>query len=402
MTSIPFATDRMAWFRQARFGMFIHWGLYSLLEKGEWIFHMEGIPDAEYQALADRFNPQQFDARTWARLAKQAGMGYVVFTTKHHDGFCLWDTATTDYCSTKHGAKRDFVREVTEAFRAEGIKVGLYYSLGDWHVPFYKAVAEGDGSQVSALREYLHTHIRELMSNYGKIDLLWYDGAWYDDNYLTAETLGAAEMNAMARELQPGIIINPRAGTDEDYDTCENECHPAPYGRDWEMCICINDIWGYCKHDYNYKTYNQLIFQLVNCAVQGGNYLLNVGPTGDGVVPAPQVERLEQVGRWMEIHRESICGTERLRRPFYAFGRVTKKAQRVYLHAFYWPGATMAVANLGTEVWGGEAGTVKVKAQVLTTGQDVSCHWDGQRLIIEGLPENPSDKADTVIALDLA
>ncbi len=193
----------MTWFHTARFGMFIHWGLYSLLERGEWIFHMERIPDAEYQALADRFAPARFDPRAWARLARRAGMGYVVLTTKHHDGFCLWDTQTTDFCAAKHGARRDYVREVTEAFRAEGLKVGLYYSLGDWHVPAYQAVAGGDMSQVGALQDYLRTHIRELLSNYGPIDMLWYDGAFYDGRYLTAETLGAAELNALARRLQP-------------------------------------------------------------------------------------------------------------------------------------------------------------------------------------------------------
>ena len=397
------AAERMAWFRAARFGMFIHWGVYSQVEHHEWAFKNERIPPLEYQALAEKMHPETTAPREWAALAKRAGAGYVVFTTKHHDGFCLWDTATTAFSSTHYGARRDYVREVVDAVRAEGLKVGLYYSIGDWHVPAYAAVARGDAAQVPVLQEYLRAHLRELLGNYGKIDMLWYDGAWFNGRYLTEELLGSAELNALARSLQPRIVINPRSGPAEDFDSCENELVPAPRGRDWEMCTCINDIWGYCRHDYNYKTVNQLLFLLVNCAVQGGNLLLNIGPDGHGIVPPPQVERLEAIGQWLARHRESICATERLSNPFTAFGRITRKNGRLYLHNFYWPGSRMVLAELTPEQIGGPLGATALNARVLTSGEECTCHWDNDnRLIITGLPETPPDTGDTVLVLEKA
>jgi len=335
----------IAWFRDAKFGMFIHFGLYSQLKRGEWVMHQDAIPAAKYADLAQQFAPAPGCAREWARLAKRAGMRYVVFTTKHHDGFSLFDTKLTAYNSVTTGG-RDYVREVVEAFRAEGLRVGLYFSLGDWHYPAYAAVTSGDSSQQGPLREFIHGQVCELLTQYGKIDLLWYDGAFYDDKYLSAEILDATGLNAMARELQPDILINERAGTEEDYVTCENECKPAPYGVDWEMCTCINDIWGYAEHDYNYKTVNQLIFLLVNCATQGGNLLLNIGPRSDGSVPEAQVERLEAVGAWLRTHGEALYGIERLPKAFSGNGRVTQKDGKLYFHTLYWPGSTMRLPNL--------------------------------------------------------
>ena len=391
-----------AWFRQARFGMFIHWGLYSILGRGEWVMRQEGIPPSEYEPLAERWDLEGFDAGDWARLAKRAGMGYVVFTTKHHDGFCLFDSELTDYSSGQRGPKRDFVREVVDACRREGLRVGLYYSLGDWHFPPYLAVARGDASAVPELKQYLHGQVRELLTNYGRIDVLWYDGAWYDGRYLSAETLAAEDMNAMARRLQPHILINDRSGPPGDFDTCEHVFKPSPAGRDWEMCTPVHDLWGYCEHDYNYKTVNQLIFWLVSCAVHGGNFLLNVGPKQNGRVPREQVARLEAVGEWMQIHRESVCGAERLASPFFAFGRVTRRGRRLYLHTFYWPGERMVLANLDERTFPGRIGSAKVAASVLTTGQSASCRWDGERLVLEGLPHEPPHKADTVVTLDVS
>ncbi|OPZ30438.1 MAG: Alpha-L-fucosidase [Lentisphaerae bacterium ADurb.BinA184] len=392
----------LSWFRAARYGLFIHWGLYSLLKQGEWAMHQTGLPVEEYERLADRFRPPAGCAREWARLARRAGMKYAVLTTKHHDGFCLFDSALTDYNAVRRCGGRDFVREYADAFRAEGLRVGLYYSLGDWHFPAYRAVAGGDTSQTRVLREFLHGQVRELMTQYGRIDVLWYDGAWYDGRYLSAELLDAAGMNAMARRLQPGILINERAGTREDYATCENECKPAPFGADWEMCTCINDLWGYAEHDYNYKTVNQLIFMLANCAVQGGNLLLNIGPRADGTVPEEQTSRLEAVGRWLELHGEAIYGVERLPYPYFGAGRLTRRGRRLYLHTFYWPGEMLRVPRLGREVLQAEPGTAAVRATVLTTGQPARSRWDGDVLVIEGLPASPPDRADTVIALDVA
>ncbi len=400
-TGRPAASGDMAWFREARYGMFIHFGLYSMLGRGEWVMHNEGIPVREYERLAKDFRPAAGSARKWAELARRAGMGYMVLTTKHHDGFCLFDTKQTGYSMTRLSpGRRDLVREYVEACRAEGLRVGLYFSLGDWHEPCYLAVARGEKSRNSELRNFIHGQVRELMTNYGKIDLLWYDGAWFDGNYLTAETLGAAEMNAMARELQPGIVINPRSGPPEDYDTCENECRPAPRGRDWEMCTCINDMWGYTKHDYNYKTYNQLLFLLANCSCQGGNFLLNIGPKPDGSVPAVQEKLLLQVGRWMNIHGDAVRSTERLARPFTSNGRVTRKDGKLYYHVLYWPGKEWAISDITDEMLGGKIGKTPVRAQILTDGTKITAKWFGTRLLLRGLPENPPDKGDTVIVIE--
>ena len=394
--------DRMAWFREAKFGMFIHWGLYSLLKRGEWVMHSEALPAEKYRALAEEMDPGRDAVRQWIRLAARAGMKYVVLTAKHHDGFCLFNTQLTDFNSAARGAGRDYVREFVEACRGEGLRVGLYYSLGDWSLPAYQAAAAGDSAQASALALFIRGQIRELLTNYGRIDILWYDGAWYDGKYLTPEILGMAETNAMVRELQPDIIINDRSGLGGDFSTCENECRPAPMGRDWEMCTCINDIWGYCEHDYNYKTFNQLVFLLVNCATQGGNLLLNISPRGDGSVPEEQERRLSAVGAWLETHGESIYGVERLPGAFFPAGRIARKAETLYLHAFYWPGTVMRVPDVPKRMVNWAPGRTVLSGEILTTGMSVRCGWDGSTLVLDGLPASPPDKADTVICVSPA
>ena len=397
---------RMKWFVNARFGMFIHWGLYSMLGRDAGALKFDAIPPREYESLADRFAPAPDCAQRWAALAKSAGAKYVVFVAKHHDGFCLFDSQLTGYTSRKHGAMRDYVREVVEAVRAEGLRIGLYYSLPDLHFPAYMAVASGSVSQQKPLQDFLHGHVRELLTNYGKIDVLWYDGPafagpMFEGGYLPPDIMDARGMNALARRLQPEIIINDRSMLPEDYSTPENVCRPAPYGRNWEMCICINDLWGYHPHDYNYKTVNQLIFLLVNCATQGGNLLLNIGPRGDGSVPEEQVERLQAIGGWLKVHGESVYGVERLKNPFFNSGRVTRKGGRLYFHGFYWPGKTMRIPDLYPGILQGTPGTAEVKAQVLTTGQPAEAHWDGDVLVISGLPATPPDRADTVVIVDV-
>lgn len=396
----------MQWFRDAGFGMFIHWGLNSLLGRDMMAQHNEALPLGKYEGLADQFYPAEDCAARWARLAKRAGAKYVVFVTKHHDGFCLFNSALTDFCAAKHGARRDYVREVTEAVRAEGLGVGLYYSLPDFHHPAYVQVGQqGDLSAAPALREYLHGHVRELLSNYGRIDLLWYDGAAWATNWpggiVPPEVLGSAELNAMARELQPGLLINDRSGLPEDFFTAENALPTSYPAGDWELCICLNDLWGYHPHDYNYKTRNQLIFLLVSCAVNGGNLLLNIGPRGDGTVPEPQVERMAQLGDWLAVHGESVYGVERLAQANFHAGRMTRKGRTLYLHAFYWPGAKMRVPYLTAETLQGEPGRAVVRARCLTTGEAADAHWDGDVLEVTGLSEAPPDKADTVVAVEV-
>ena len=305
--------DRMAWFHEARFGMFIHWGLWAVAGRdASSPVYSKDMPIAEYERLADQIRPPDGFALEWARLAKRAGMKYVVFVAKHCDGFCMFDSTLSDYTSVKRGPGRDFVKEVTEAFRSQGLRIGLYYGPTDFHYPPYMQVAhDGDLSGQRELREYLRGQLRELLTNYGKIDLLWYDNLMFTGPMyrggLPPEIFDGAGLNAMARQLQPEIIINDRLGLPEDFTTqhSENVCRASEPGRSWEMCTCMNDLWGYCPHDYNYKTVNQLIFLLVDCAVQGGNFLLNIGPRPDGSVPGPQVERLEAVGEWLKIHGES-------------------------------------------------------------------------------------------------
>ena len=398
--------DRMAWFRDARFGMFIHWGLYSLIGRDAGTVIYGGVPDEDYRRLAGHLLPSEGCAREWARLARRAGQKYVVFVAKHHDGFCLFNSKLTDYTSVKQEARRDYVAEVTEAVRMEGLRVGLYYSLPDFNFPPYMEVANGNLSRQRELQEYLRGHIRELLSNYGRIDLLWYDGPahagpMYQGGMLPAEIIDSSGMNSMARQLQPDIIINDRSMLPEDFSTPENFCRPAPFGRDWEMCICINDLWGYCPHDYNYKTINQLIFLLVDSAVQGGNLLLNIGPRGDGSVPEMQVKRLEETGDWLDIHGESVYGVERLHNCIFHSGRVTRKGRRLYFHVYYWPGNPMRIPALDEQTLGGIPGKAHVEASILTTGQPAGAEWEGNVLVITGLPSVPPDKADTVIAVDI-
>ncbi len=393
--------DKKEWFRGAKFGMFVHWGLYSVLKRGEWVMKLDGIPTSDYEKLAEHFLPEPGFADEWAQLAVRAGMRYAVLTTKHHDGYCLFKTDTTDYNATVGGPRRDLVAEYVQAFRQAGLKVGLYFSLGDWHFPAYKAVAEGARERTDELRTFMHTQVRELMTNYGKIDLLWYDGAWFDGEYLSAGILDSAGLNAMARELQPDILINERAGTTEDFVTCENECKPAPFGTDWEMCTCMNDLWGYAEHDYNYKTINQLIFLLTNCAVQGGNLLLNVSPMANGAVPPMQRELLTAMGNWLSVHGDAIHGVERLQRPFFGGGRITRREGKLYLHTFYWPGSSLRLPDLTADLLGAQPGKAAVKARVLTNGQKAATRWDGKVLIVDELPPLPPDRANTVIELSI-
>src|SRR5215469_6262258 len=230
---------RMKWWHEARFGMFIHFGLYSVLGRHEWAMEMEGIPVAEYEQLAKRFNPKPNAARAWARLAKQAGQKYMVMTTKHHEGFCHFDSKLTDYCAPKQAAGRDLVKEYVEAARAEGMRVGFYYSLMDWHHPDGARCATDEAARRRFV-DYIHGQIHEILTNYGKIDVLWYDVAWPPE----AAGWESDKMNAMVFQLQPDIIVNNRNGLDGDFATPEQRIQ-ASTDRAWESCMTMNDSWGY-------------------------------------------------------------------------------------------------------------------------------------------------------------
>ena len=292
---------RMQWWHEAKFGMFIHWGLYSVVGRHEWVMENEGIPVAEYEQLAKRFNPKPNAARDWARLARRAGQKYMVMTTKHHEGFCLFDTKTTNYCAPKQAAGRDLVREYVEAVRAEGLRVGFYYSLMDWHHPDGARCAEDEAARKRFV-EYIHTHLRELLTNYGKIDVLWYDVPWP----LEAAGWESERMNRMVFELQPDIVVNNRNKLQGDFSTPEQRIQAEEGDRAWESCMTMNDSWGYQRADDNWKTPKTIIRNLITCARDDGNYLLNIGPRADGSVPEESVRILTTVGQWMDKNGQAI------------------------------------------------------------------------------------------------
>lgn len=335
---------RMAWWHAAKFGMFIHWGLYSTLGRHEWVMENEGIPVKEYESLADKFKPKPSAARDWARLAKRAGMKYMVMTTKHHEGFCNFDSKLTDYCATKRGPGRDLVREYVEAARAEGLRFGFYYSLMDWHHPD-GALCLKDEAARRRFVDYIHGQVRELMTNYGKVDILWYDVAWP----LDAKGWESVEMNKMVRQLQPDIIINNRSKIPEDFDTPEQRIE-ASQNRPWESCMTLNDSWGYHASDRNWKSPTTVIRNLVTCARDGGNYLLNIGPTGDGSIPLESAEILTTVGGWMAKHGDTIYQSNNCQPRRGNYVTYTRQGNTLFAHVYYWPGSTVVIANFLNKV----------------------------------------------------
>jgi alpha-L-fucosidase len=377
---------RMKWWHQAKFGMFIHWGLYSLVGREAWALELEGIPVAEYEQLAKRFTPKPNAAQDWAKLARQAGQKYMVLTTKHHEGFCLFDTRYTDYCAPKQACGRDLVKEYVEAARAEGLRVGFYYSLMDWHHPD-GALCTTDEAARKRFVEYIHGQIRELMTNYGKIDILWYDVSWP----LDAKGWESEKMNEMVFKLQPDIIVNNRNALEGDFSTPEQEILPAEGQRAWETCMTLNDSFGYHKADDNWKSPKTIVRQLASCAGGGGNYLLNIGPLPDGSVPTESSQILAAVGKWLEHNGESIYGTERVQFDWSAFLDLTRKGNTLYIHVYFWPGEAVSIGGLVSKV---------KSARLLASGKAVDFEQDRFRLSFLGLPANPPDELVTVIAAE--
>jgi len=389
--------ERLAWFHEARFGIFIHWGLYAIPSRGEWVRYMEQIPRAEYAELAKQFKPAKFDANAWAALAKEAGAKYMVLTTRHHDGFCLFDSKVSGFTSVKSAAKRDFVAEYVEAVRRAGLKVGFYYSWLDWRFPGYFDV-KGEPESAKAMVEQAGAQIKELMTNYGKIDILWYDGHWVPG--LQGEEIpafwNAREVNAMVRKLQPHIIINNRSGLEEDIDTPEQHVTASRPGRAWESCMTMGDScgWGYIHNNPNFKTVTQLIQHLVTAASGEGNYLLNIGPKPDGSVRREEVDRLRAIGRWLSVNGEAIYGSKRS--PFGAgiLGPATAKGNTVYLHIFRWPKqGELSIPGIKNEV---------KSAIVLGTGQKARIErGSNNRTFLKDLPKAPPDPHCTVVKMEL-
>ncbi len=379
---------RMRWWHEAKFGMFIHWGLYSVLGRHEWVQEMEGIPATEYAQLAKEFRPRPNAAREWAQLAKRAGQRYMIMTTKHHEGFCLFDTKTTDFCAPKQGPGRDLVREYVEAARAEGLRVGFYYSLMDWHHPDGARCATDEAARRRFV-DYIHTHLRELLTNYGKVDVLWYDVSWP----LDAKGWESERMNEMVFKLQPDIVVNNRNKLAGDFSTPEQQITATEVGRAWESCMTMNDSWGYHRADDGWKAPKQIIRNLITCAHDGGNYLLNIGPKPDGTVPLESAAILDAVGRWTARNGESVfvnsqrCQPRRSRN-----GSFSRRGNTLYFHVHYWPGGDdLAFAGLQTKV---------KSARLLASGRPVRFEQDEYRVRFRGLPVRAPDTPVTTIALE--
>jgi alpha-L-fucosidase len=379
--------DHMAWWTEARFGMFIHWGVYAIPARGEWVMYQEHIPHEEYAPLARRFDPKKYDPDAWVQLAKEAGMRYMVLTSRHHDGFSLFDSQVSEFTAPKTSAGRDLIREYVEACHRGGMRVGFYYSLLDWRYPAYFRGPKGDPKGWRELVDYVHAQVRELCTQYGKLDILWYDGGWP----YTAEDWRSAELNAMVRQLQPEIIINNRAQLPEDFDTPEQHIRASEAGRPWEACMTLNDSWGYNEADDNWKTPKQVIMNLVRCAGGGGNFLLNVGPLPDGTIPSESVRILRRVGQWLDENGGSIYGAQRS--PFSSStGLSTIKGNTLYMHVFRWPGKEIQLARIMNPVR---------SVHLLQTGKQVKFEQTDDRVTLTGLPGRAPDELDTVIVIEI-
>jgi len=377
---------RMEWWHAAKFGMFIHFGLYSQHARHEWAMETEAIPITEYTPLATEFKPVPGAARAWAKLAKAAGMKYMVLTTKHHEGFCNFDTKLTDYCATKQGPKHDIVREYVEAARAEGLHVGFYYSLMDWHHPDGARCATDEAARKRFV-EYTHGLIRELLTNYGKIAVLWYDVSWP----LDAKGWESERMNKMVYELQPDIIVNNRNQLPGDFSTPEQKIVAETNGRAWESCMTLNDSWGYQRADDNWKSSKTIIRNLITCVRDGGNYLLNIGPKPDGSIPPETVQVLTEVGQWMATNGDTIYKSDLCQPRRCNYGSFTRTGNTLYMHIHFWPGEDVAIGGLMTKV---------KSVRVLKTGQDIQFTQDPYRVHIIGLTQDAPDFPVTTLVVE--
>jgi alpha-L-fucosidase len=424
MTDFPIPA-KWQWFPEGRFGLFIHWGPYARYARGEQVLFREHLDQQEYARQACAWAPRFFDAAQWAETARAAGCRYAVLTTRHHDGFCMWDSQLTNYTSAAQAAGRDFVGEYVEAFRQAGLRVGLYYSLADWRIPAYWEGPQHDPQGWADFRAYVHGQVRELLTRYGKIDELWFDGAWPH----SALDWKSPELVDMIRALQPDILINNRLGLlpeeasgqaplDDgtlaegalrvgapegalgvgesrrlgDFGTPEHHITPDP-ARLWESCqVTTWRLWGFTEGE-RWRPADLLLDMLVESASKGGNLLLNVGPDGEGRFPPQAVERLTEIGRWLEVHGEAVYGSEAGEVcEFITYGRQTRKGNNLYLIIRFWDGRpSLRLAGLATAVR---------RAVLLTSGTELPFEQDGDQLVVSGLPRTAPTTLFPVIKLE--
>ncbi|HHY82596.1 MAG TPA: alpha-L-fucosidase [Clostridiales bacterium] len=372
---------RMDWWRQARFGMFVHFGLYSQVGRNEWVQTLENYPLEEYEKLADTFNPKPGAPREWAALAKKAGMKYMVLTTRHHEGFSLWDSKVNPYNSVNYGPKRDIVREFVDACREYDLRIGFYTSLMDWHHPDgWRAAFDSEAR--ARFNQYILDLNTELLTQYGKIDILWFDVAAPMEHW---EGWNSLEINQKLRAIQPDIIINNRSRLEEDFGTPEE--HINAENRDWEACMTFNGIsWGYVdsKQAARYSYNAQGIIRMLNrCASGGGNLLLNIGPAPDGSVPEEAVEPLITVGEWLKLNGNAVYGKMTRTGGSVAGGNgvcgCSCKGNSVYLWNWIWPSG-------GTMAFGGYKKAPK-SIRFVHDGKPVDFEHKGHRIILKNLPE---------------
>lgn len=369
------------WFRHDRFGMFIHWGLYAMPARHEWIKTRERIPEEKYDKYFKYFDPDLYDAKEWARQAKAAGMKYAVFTTKHHEGFCMFDSKYTDYKCTNTPAGRDLVKEYVDAFRAEGIRVGFYYSLIDWHHPDFPldslhprrddadALEQNEGRDMKRYAQYMRDQVTELLTNYGKIDILWFDFSYSDFTYEKCPWMKgkgkddweAEELIALARSLQPGIIIDNRTEIEQDlwtpeqYQVTEWVRHPETGELvTWEACQTFSGSWGYYRDEMTWKSPEMLIQMLINTVSLGGNLLMNVGPTSRGYLDSRAEKALKVYADWMKYNSRSIYGCTMAEPEFKAPNGCkftqSEDGKRLYVHLIEYPFAFLELKGLAGKV----------------------------------------------------